>query len=148
MKFSQKTACVFLSLMGMFLAIPSAHAAERLTITCIAASNNGHDFDIDNDAYRDQIMRLFAYKSYDQLGLAAVNLEPGVASEMKIPGDYDLYLKLISVENHQDRVHVLIKKGGMEYVDTILTLTKPGVVFLGGPKMDEGDLIIVLEMGF
>ncbi len=148
MKIFSKMALALFIFASLITGVPSAHAAERLTITCIAASNKGNDFDIDNDAYRDQIMRLFAYKSYDQVSRSAVTLEPGVASEGKIPGDYDLYLKLISVENHQDRVHVLIKKEGVEYVDTVLTLTKPGVVFLGGPKMEDGDLIIVLEMGF
>lgn len=132
------------------LAFLPAHgfAAERMAVTYIVASNEGSDFDLDNDAYRDQIIQLFSYKSYKQVDQQVLSLEPGVASEQVIQGGYTLYLKLISIENHQDRVHALIKKDGMEYVDTVLAVEKPGVVFLGGPKTDEGDLIIVLEMGF
>lgn len=126
----------------------SAFAAERFTLTSIVASNQGTDIDLDNDAYRDQMIRLFSYKSYRQVDQKVVSLEPGIAHEQEIEGGYTLYLKLISVENHQDRVHALIKRGGMEYVDTVLTVERPGVVFLGGPKTDAGDLIIVLEMGF
>lgn len=125
-----------------------ASAAERFTLTSIVASNQGNDIDLDNDAYRDQMIRLFSYKSYKQVDQQVLSLESGVAHEQTIQGGYTLYLKLISVENHQDRVHALIKKEGMEYVDTVLAVEKPGVVFLGGPKTDEGDLIIVLEMGF
>lgn len=144
-----KPLSVALFLLGILaLPAPAAHAGERLALTTIVASNQGNDFDLDNDAYRDQIMRLFSYKSYKQINQEAVLLEPGVAHEQAIHGGYTLYLKLISVGNQQDRVHALIKKDNMEYVDTVLTVEKPGVVFLGGPGVPEGDLIIVLEMGF
>ncbi|MBU3758433.1 MAG: hypothetical protein FGM27_00675 [Candidatus Omnitrophica bacterium] len=123
-------------------------AAERFTLTTLVASNEGSEFDLVNDAYRDQIIRLFSYTAYKQMNQEAVSLDPGIAREIPLHGGYTLYLKLISASNHQDRVHALIKKDDLEYVDTVLAVEKPGVVFLGGPKVSEGDLIIVLEMGF
>ena len=32
-----------------------------------------------------------------------------------------------------------------QYLDTVLAILKPGVVFLGGPPVQKGVLIIVLE---
>lgn len=148
MKLLSKTLPLAAAFLTLIFSPSHAFAAERFTLTSIVASNEGTDFDLDNDAYRDQILQLFSYKSYKQVDEQVLSLEPGVASEQMIQGGYSLYLKLIGIENHQDRVHVLIKKDNMEYMDTVLTVEKPGVVFLGGPKVAEGDLIIVLEMGF
>lgn len=134
---------------GLFLLTTNASAAgERVTLTFIIASNQGRDINIDNDAYRDQMIKLFSYSSYQQIGRQAVELEPQKTETASIPGGYDLMLTLKGTVQQRNTVQAVIRKDGKTFVDTVLTLTKPGVFFLGGPPAENGALIIVLEMGF
>lgn len=126
----------------------SSFAAERITLTMIAASNEGEGFDLDNDAYRDQMIRLFSYKAYRQIDQQAFQLEPDTSKKFLLPEDYTLNLTWQGVEGGRHLIHALIVKSEITYVDTVLSILQPGVVFLGGPPLDEGALIIVLEMGF
>jgi len=123
-------------------------AAERINLTYIVASNEGTDIDLDNDAYRDEMIRLFSYSSYRQLDQRAVELESQQPQTVSIPEGYELVLTVRESQPERNTVQAVIRKGGQTYVDTVLTLVKPGVFFLGGPPAEKGALIIVLEMGF
>ena len=121
---------------------------ERVQLTYIVASNNGTDFNLDNDAYRDQMMKLFSYTSYQQLERSLVELERSKREKVVLPDNYELLLTYQGAEQNRYMVQAVIRKDGNVYVDTVLSVLKPGVVFLGGPPTSNGDLIIILEMGF
>lgn len=148
-----KYKLLLLTLAG-FLFIPgfdpclNADTGEQINVTVIVASNDGSDFDLDNDAYRDQMIQLFSYSSYKQLQQKALGLKRAVRSKMDLPGGYELILTWQGEEAGRYLVQAIIRKHKAQYVDTVLSILKPGVVFLGGPSVNGGDLILVLEMGF
>jgi len=143
-----RTAVILMMTFGLLLPAPLAHAAERMTLTYIVASHEGDDFDLDNDAYRDQLIQLFNYSSYHQINQEAVTLEFNTPQTLTIPGDYSMVLTLKNCEDTRCIVRSEIQKNDISYVDTVISILKPGMFFMGGPKTGSGDLIIVLEIGF
>ena len=117
-------------------------------VTILVASNNGTDFDLDNDAYRDELIKLFAFTSYRQVQSQLVELTQGGGSEVILPEGYVLSLTYQGKEADNTLVKGLITKDSVQIIDTILSVKKEGVVFLGGPQVSDGSLVIVLEMNF
>jgi len=128
--------------------LPPLRASERTMLTYIVASNEGRDFDLDNDAYRDRLLSLFSYTSYHQVDQAVIELEKNEPQTVDLPGGYEMMLDLQTIENDRRQIHAIIRGGGAVYLDTVLSVMKPGVLFIGGPTTPEGVLIIVLEIGF
>lgn len=128
--------------------VSAQDARERVQLTYIVASNTGTDFNLDNDAYRDQMMKLFSYTSYQQLDRALVELSRSEREKIALPDNYELLLTYQGADRDRYMLQAVIRKDGQIYVDTVLSVLKPGVVFLGGPPTGSGDLIIILEMGF
>ena len=120
----------------------------KANVTILVASNQGNDFNLVNDAYRDELIKLFSYTSYNQVEAVRRDLIKEVAQKINLPEGYELLLTLQSEENGRVQVQALIRKGNVPYVDTVLSILQPGVVFVGGPQVKEGALIIVLETGF
>src|SRR3990167_7415916 len=138
------------SLLGGMLWIRSSgvHAqhTERVLVTVIEASNAKTDFDVDNDEYRDQLFKLFSYTGYSQLDKTVADLERSKRQLVKLPNDYELLLTLQGEEADRVLVQAVIRKGNSQFVDTILAILRPGVVFLGGTPSEDGTIIIVLEI--
>lgn len=121
----------------------------RVTATVLSASNQGNDFNLVNDDYRDELIKLFSYSSYNQLTAFAANLKKAERQHFDLSGGYELILTLQGTEKDRVMVQAIIRKENRQYVDTVLSILRPGVVFLGGPALPEGgELIIVLETGF
>ncbi len=117
--------------------------------TIVTASNNGTDFNIVNDTFRDELMKLFSYSAYDQEKEFVLKLVKSERQRMELPGGYELMLTLQDIEKGRVYVQAVIRKDNEQYLDTVLSILTPGVVFVGGPAVAEkGDLIIVLETGF
>ena len=139
---------IFLGLLLCLLPFVSALQAEApvtLKVTAIVASNGGSDFDLENDAFRDQLIQLFSYKSYKQLQQSSVHLDETKNEVVAIPGGYELTLGLKTRENGKVRVHALIQKEGKKFLDTEVSIFGSGPVFLGGLPVDSGNLILAIE---
>lgn len=149
-----KKLSAFLAMLFMvtLVSVPSdlkaADKPERVTATVVVASNEGGDYDLDNDAYRDQMIQLFSYSSYHQLEQYPTDLLKSERSKIELPEGYELILTLQNVEKGRILVQAVIRKGNQQYLDTVVSILKPGVVFLGGPPVSKGVLIIVLETRF
>ena len=127
------------------------HAEETIKIhaTVLTASNNGSDYDLVNDEYRDQLIKLFSYSSYHQLADYNHGLSQSAQDKIDLPEGYELLLTLQGIQQGRVEVRAVIQRDGMQYVDTVLSILRPGVVFLGGPPTAGGGaLIIILETGF
>ena len=146
-----KNRAALLTMIGTLIFLPTAPAMEdvRVTATVLAASNQGNDFNLVNDEYRDELINLFSYSSYNQINSFAASLHKAERQHFDISGGYELILTLQGIEKDRVLVQAIIRKENRQYVDTVLSILKPGVVFLGGPGLpDGGELIIVLETGF
>ena len=128
----------------------TAFAAEpvRVNAAVLVASNEGSDFDLDNDAYRDRLIQLFSNTHYRQLDVKSLELSKSKRVKLKLPEGYELVLTLQDREKKRILAQAVIRKGNQSYVDTVLAMASPGVAFLGGPPVEGGTLIIVLESGF
>ena len=143
---------IFLIMAAFLMTLtPAVHAAAetaKVHVTLLIASNEGNDFDLVNDAYRDQLLQLFSYKSYHQVDDMLANLERSKREVLNLPDGYQLILTLQDLDKGRVQVQAMIRKGSSRYLDTIVSILRPGVVFLGGPSAQGGTLIIVLETGF
>ncbi len=146
----RKIFLVMIAFLMTLTPVTSLHAAEtaKVHVTLLIASNEGHDFDLVNDAYRDQLLQLFSYKSYHQVDDMVANLERSKREFLNLPDGYQLILTLQDLDKGRVQVQAMIRKGNNRYLDTIVSILRPGVVFLGGPSAQGGTLIIVLETGF
>ena len=143
-------AVVFLS---FFIGAASYGRAQgpgpvKINATILIASNQGNDFNLINDAYRDELIKLFSYTSYNQVDTVKRELKKAVREKIDLPEGYELVLTLQGQEKGRVQIQALIRKAGVQYVDTVLSILQPGVVFVGGPPLKKGALIIVLETGF
>lgn len=136
--------------MTILIGSPSFAADEpvKITATLILASNEGDDFDLVNDEFRDRLIELFSYKSYRQEKAESLELKRGERVIMALLDGYELVLTLQGIEDSRLLVQAVIRKQAVSYVDTTLSILTPGVAFVGGPPVDGSTLIIVLENGF
>lgn len=135
----------FVSYLATFNSYSFAKEPVQIIATVLTASNQGSDFNLDNDAYRDKLINLFSYTSYTQIKEYAVNLQKGKRDTVELPGGYELLLNLQQEESKRVLVQVVIRKGREIFLDTVVSMPKPGVVFVGGPAINGDDLIIVVE---
>ena len=137
---------------GIFFSAPSMAAETvnqiKANVTILVASNSGNDINLVNDAYRDELIRLFSYTSYNQVDAVRRDLVREVVQKILLPEDYELLLTLQGKEDGRLQVRAVIRKKDVQYLDTVLSILQPGVVFVGGPPVQKGALIIVLESGF
>ena len=139
-----KTALLALGL--IFLCSTNVFAESLLTkVTVIVASNQGNDIDLENDDYRDQIIKLFSYTSYKQTNQYSISLEEGKQQAVSLGDSYELNVTLYKKANDRNVLRVLIQKEGNTHLNTELSLSGKGPVFLGGPPANSGDLLLVIE---
>jgi hypothetical protein len=130
-----------------FFLLPLVYAKknEDVVVTVLTASNEGSDFNMENDEYRDRLIQLFSYRSYNQINKFVVTLNKAERNIKALIDGYELVLTLQEQEKERVVVQALIRKEGAQYVNTVLSIMKEGVVFLGGPMTAQGALILVLE---
>ncbi len=147
-----KKTAVFFILLTMIVGVRPAYCGkDKIEVhgTIVIASNQGRDFNIVNDSYRDELMKLFTYSSYNQEKEFALKLVKADRQRLELPGGYELILTLQDIDKGRIFVQAIIRKDNRQYLDTVLSILNPGVVFVGGPVVPEkGDLIIILETGF
>jgi thiamine biosynthesis lipoprotein len=89
----------------------------------LVASNEGSDFDLDNDAYRDQLIKLFSYTAYRQV-------DDTVAPLVKLWGFFDQKYRVPNSEE----IETALKKVGRERI-----VVEDGIVRLvEGTEIDPG----------
>ena len=142
------TMCLVFLLFFSFVSQVVADDPVRIHAAIITASNQGNDFNLDNDAYRDQLIKLFSYSNYQQNANLSLDLIQGTETKTQLPDGYELVLNLQGKEEGRILVHAVIQKDNKQYVNTVLSILEQGVVFLGGAPVQGGELIIVLETGF
>jgi len=133
------------------LLIPSmtqAQNSNRMIVTMVVASNSDNDFNMDNDAYRDKLTQLFSYSSYVQSDLKKLDMTLGETQNLALLEGYSLTLTLKEDKGSSIVARATITKDNKDYIDTELSIAKPGIFFMGGPTLSTGDLILILENGY
>jgi len=125
-----------------------AQTSNRMIVTMIVASNEGSDFNMDNDAYRDKLTKLFSYSSYIQKDIKKIDMKLNQTNNLDLLEGYNLELTMKDDTDSKIIARAVIIKDHKIYIDTELSIAKPGVFFMGGPTVSNGDLILMLENGY
>ena len=148
MTFKIRWIVITLCLLFSVISLASLGAAEegyKLRLTLLTASNEGTDFNLDNDEYRDRLIQLFSYSSYKQVNQQIVTVKKPERQVIPLLEGYELVLVLQDEQKYRIQVQAVIMKEGVPYVNTVLSILEEGVVFIGGPNTSQGALILALE---
>ncbi|HVN88130.1 MAG TPA: hypothetical protein VMW17_25080 [Candidatus Binatia bacterium] len=121
-----------------------AQEAVEVRIGAVLASNSGQGFDPRLVALRRQFHTLFPYTSYNLVKEERRLVAPGVKVGFDIPGGRYLLVTSSGMKDERVSLHVMLIEGSRPVVDTALTLRKHATFLVGGPKHQEGVLIIAI----
>ncbi len=125
---------------------PAANAVE-VHIGAVLASNSGKEFDQRLASMHRQFNTLFPYSSYRLVKETSQQVPWGGRVGFDIPGGR--YVLVIPKEFKNDRVlmKVMVIEGSRPIVDTALSLRNHATFLFGGPRQQEGVLILSIGAG-
>jgi hypothetical protein len=119
-----------------------AGGAVVVTIGSVLATDGGREFDSRLVAMRPQFDSLFRYSSYRLRKEETRDVGWGQAASFDIPGGRYLVVAPKEFRDSKILMNVMLLEGGRPLVDTQVALRNRGVLLLGGPKEQEGVLIV------
>jgi len=115
----------------------------RVTIGSVLATDGGEPaFDSRLVSMKPQFDSLFRYSSYRLVKEDTRALAWGQGASFEIPGGRYLVVTPKELRDSKIAMSVMLLEGGRPLVDTSVALRNRGVLLLGGPKQQEGVLII------
>lgn len=128
------------------LSSPTApvHAGGRVAVTIgsVLATDAGAEFDARLVAMKPQFESLFRYSSYRLMKQETRTVGWGEGASFDIPGGRYLVVTPHEFRDAKVAMKVMLLEGGRPLIDTSVALRNRGVLLLGGPKQQEGVLII------
>ena len=126
------------------LAAIAAHAQERvaLEVGTVLATNASTHIDSQLASVRGQLQRLFQYTSYRLVKQETNEVSCGKPASFEIPGGRHLEVTAKDTRGGRVALNVALMKGRHELLRTDLTLGKRGTIMVGGPRYENGVLII------
>jgi hypothetical protein len=115
-----------------------------VTIGSVLATDAGTGFDSRLVAMRPQFESLFRYSSYRLVKQETRPIRWGQGESFDIPGGRYLVVAPKELRNSRIAMSVMLLEGGRPLVDTTVALRNHGVLLLGGPRQQEGVLIIAI----
>ncbi len=125
---------------------PSAAHAGGVTVTIgsVLATDGQHEFDSRLVAMKPQFDSLFRYSSYRLVKQERRALDWGQGASFDIPGGRYLVIAPKELRDGKVSMQVMLLEGGRPLVDSSVALRDHGVLLVGGPKQQEGVLIIAI----
>jgi len=137
-------ALLLLALVG---GAAAAHAGGvAVTIgSVLATDGEKREFDSRLVAMKPQFDSLFRYSSYRLVKQERRVLDWGQGASFDIPGGRYLVIAPKELRDAKVSMQVMLLEGGRPLVDTAVALRDHGVLLVGGPKQQEGVLIIAIS---
>ena len=119
-------------------------AGDRVIVQMgtVLATNSGDYFDSHLAAMRHQFQNLFRYTSYQLVKEEDRDVGWGDLAGFDIPGGRYLQVVPKAVANDRLSLNVRLLQGSRLLVNTDFTLRNRGTILVGGPRHEEGVLII------
>jgi hypothetical protein len=132
---------------GLVVSVLVAAAAPvdgtvEVVIGSVLATDAGHEFDHRLIAMKPQFESLFRYSSYRLVKREERRLRWGQGASFDIPGGRYLVVSPKELRDSKIAMSVTLLEGSRPLIDTEVALRDEGVLLLGGPKHEEGVLII------
>ncbi|MEI8357067.1 MAG: hypothetical protein RL698_1965 [Pseudomonadota bacterium] len=126
------------------LAAGAALAGEQVQVQVgtVYATNASEHFDADLEAMRSQLSRLFRYTSYRLVKKESRDVGWGDPVDVELPGGRFLRVMPKSAGGERVSLDVMLRKNQHVLMDTEFTVRPHGTVMVGGPKHEDGVLII------
>lgn len=126
----------------------AAHAAAQesggceVRIGAVVASNSGRGLDPQLAAFKRQFSSLFSYTSYRLIAEQSKSVEWGRRAAFDLPGGRFLLVIPRGLRDGRVSLKILLIDGSRPIVETKLALRDRGMLLVGGPRHQEGVLII------
>jgi len=128
----------------MLLSVPPTLAGDRVIIQMgtVRATNTREYFDAQLASMRRQFQNLFRFTSYQLLKEENRSVGWGDLAGFDVPGGR--YLQVVPKSESNDRVslNVRLLQDSRLLINTDFTLRNQGTILVGGPRDEEGVLII------
>ncbi len=134
-------------LLGALLTAASTAGAGGVAVTVdsvLATDNGQQEFDPRLVAMKPQFESLFRYSAYRLMKHERRVLDWGQGASFDIPGGRYLVIAPKELRDSKVSMQVMLLEGGRPLVDTAVALRDHGVLLVGGPKQQEGVLIVAI----
>lgn len=121
-----------------------AGGTVEVSIGSVLATDVGQEFDVRLTAMKPQFESLFRYSSYRLMKQERRAVEWGASASFDIPGGRSLVVAPKELRDSKVSMKVMLLEGGRPLIDTSVALRNHGVLLLGGPRQQEGVLIIAV----
>lgn len=130
----------------VFIALLSSVALGEkagIGVRVILASHQGKALDARLQDIQKNLDTL-NYSSYQLLQERSFLLAQGQSGQLSLAGNKELYVKLLQEQGGTAEIAVEILEGGKGIFKTTAKLKKGGTLLIGGPKHEEGVLILAI----
>ncbi len=144
-RFAAAIACTAIVLASLVVAARAHAGGVAVSVGTVLATDGGQpEFDSRLVSVKPQFDSLFRYSSYRLMKQERRALDWGQGASFDIPGGRYLVIAPKELRDSKVAMQVMLLEGGRPLVDTAVALRDHGVLLLGGPKHQEGVLIIVI----
>ncbi|HEY8517791.1 MAG TPA: hypothetical protein VIS07_19960 [Candidatus Binatia bacterium] len=130
------------ALLGTLAAEAAAQERVSLEVGTVLATNSREHFDAQLAGMRDQLQRLFRYSSYELVKQEQSDVSCGKPATFDIPGGRRLRVMPKQARGGRVSLNLALMKDSHVLMNTDLTLGKRGLIMVGGPRYENGTLII------
>jgi hypothetical protein len=113
-------------------------------IRVILASHQAKGIDARLQDIQKNLGTLFNYSSYQLLQERSFLLAEGRSDQLPLADNKELHIQLIQEQGGTAEIAVEILRGGKSIFKTTAKLKKGGTLLIGGPKHDDGVLILAI----
>jgi len=130
--------------MGVAKAPPASAGGDQVQVQVgtVYATNSGEHFDQGLESMRAQLERLFRYSSYKLVKREDRDVGWGDPVDVELPGGRFLRVMPKSAGGERVSLDVMLRKDRRVLMDTEFTVRPHGTVMVGGPRHEDGVLII------
>ena len=114
-------------------------------IRVILASHQAKGIDARLQDIQKNLGTLFNYSSYQLLQERSFLLSEGQTDQLPLADNKELHIKLIQEQGGVAEIAVEILRGGRNIFKTTAKLKKGGTLLIGGPKHEDGVLILAIS---
>ena len=141
-----KAAAAGTAIVTLLVVAAMAHAGGTVDVTIgsVLATDVGQEFDVRLASMKPQFESLFRYSSYRLMKQERRAVSWGAGASFDIPGGRYLVVAPQELRDSKVSMKVMLLEGGRPLIDTSVALRNRGVLLLGGPKEQEGVLIIAI----
>ncbi|MEW6268560.1 MAG: hypothetical protein AB1689_04590 [Thermodesulfobacteriota bacterium] len=130
------------ALLGTLAVEATAQERVSLEVGTVLATNSRTHFDAQLAGMRTQLERLFRYSSYQLVKQEQSDVSCGKPASFEIPGGRRLRVMPKQARGGRVSLNLALMKDSHVLMNTDLTLGKRGLIMVGGPRYENGVLII------